>query len=274
MSGVDRLSLLVIGAHPDDPEWYAGGLAAYYVAAGHTVRFLALTNGDAGHYQMRGEALASRRYGESQAAGKVLGVAEYAILSNHDGTLTASFEARLQVVAAIRRAAPDLIVCHRRWDYHPDHRAAGELVEDATSNAMTATILPDVPPIGRRPVVVYAWDQFQKPYPFRADVVLDVDAVGDLKLGALACHVSQFLEPRPGSGAPVPADEVGRMAWLRHAVDHELLRWAHLYRERLVDAYGRERGTAVAYAEPFEHCEYGAPLTEGSRRRLFWMVAP
>ena len=123
---MEHLSLLVIGAHPDDPEWYAGGLAAYYVAAGHTVRFLALTNGDAGHYQMRGEALASRRYGESQAAGKVLGVAEYAILNNHDGTLTASFEARLQVIAAIRRAAPDLIVCHRRWDYHPDHRAAGE----------------------------------------------------------------------------------------------------------------------------------------------------
>jgi LmbE family N-acetylglucosaminyl deacetylase len=127
----DPLRLLILGAHPDDAEFHAGGLAAIYRRLGHVVKMVALTNGDAGHHQMHGPELAARRRQEAAAAGAVIG-AEYVAWDHHDGFLQPTIELRLEVIRELRRFRPDLVLTHRPDDYHPDHRAVGNVVRDAS----------------------------------------------------------------------------------------------------------------------------------------------
>src|SRR4051794_16173182 len=127
---LDPLRLLIIGAHPDDADYAAGGTAALYRAQGHVVRMVSLTNGDAGHHQGGGAALAKRRLAEATAAGAVIG-ATYDLFPNHDGELLPTLDNRRQVIRLIRTFDPDLVLTHRPNDYHPDHRSTSQLVQDA-----------------------------------------------------------------------------------------------------------------------------------------------
>src|SRR5439155_17076884 len=85
------LRLLIIGAHPDDADFHAGGTAALYRAVGHVVKMVSLTNGDAGHHVQPGPELACRRRAEAAAAGAVIG-ATYDVFANHDGQLLPTLE--------------------------------------------------------------------------------------------------------------------------------------------------------------------------------------
>src|SRR5207245_2846612 len=91
------LRLLILGAHPDDADYAAGGTAALYRAAGHEVRMVSLTNGDAGHHKISGVELARRRKAEAVASGAVIG-ATYDVFDNHDGELLPTLENRKQVI--------------------------------------------------------------------------------------------------------------------------------------------------------------------------------
>jgi N-acetylglucosamine malate deacetylase 1 len=117
-----RLRVLVFGAHPDDCDIRAGGVAALYARLGHQVKFVSLTNGDSGHHEIGGVELARRRHTEARAAGEVLGLVEYQLLDNHDGELEPTLVNRRRVIEIIRSFAPDLILSPRPNDYHPDHR--------------------------------------------------------------------------------------------------------------------------------------------------------
>src|SRR5580700_3081582 len=117
----DPLRLLIIGAHPDDADYAAGGLAALYRAAGHVVHMVSLTNGDAGHHLQAGPELARRRRREAASAGDVIG-ATYEVNDNHDGELLPTLDNRCQVIRLMRNLRPDLVLTHRPNDYHPDHR--------------------------------------------------------------------------------------------------------------------------------------------------------
>ena len=76
---------MVIFAHPDEGEIYVGGTSALYTEMGCQVKFMSLTNGDAGHYSMEPEDLAKRRYKEAMHAKEVLGLVDYEVLDYHDG---------------------------------------------------------------------------------------------------------------------------------------------------------------------------------------------
>lgn len=270
----ERLSVVIFGAHPDDPDWNAGGLTALYSRLGHTVRLVSLTNGDAGHAIMGGGALARRRRAEAEAAGACLG-AEYIVLDNHDGVLQPTLEVREQVIRVLRESVPDLVMCHRPYDYHPDHRYAGQVVQDAVTIATIANLLPGSPPLGKLPVLMYTWDDLRRPYPFQPDVVVGIDDVVEQKIDALHCHVSQFYEPGSAGRTPSerpPESAADRRAWLRRRFEPILSEAALLYRERLVDLYGPEKGNRFRYAEAFEVCGYGMPWSEGHLRRLFPFV--
>jgi len=101
------LNIIAFGAHPDDCDIRAGGTAAKWVAAGHRVRFVSVTNGDAGHQSQGGGALAARRRAEAQEAGRRLGV-EYIVLDNHDGELMPTLQVREQIIRLIRQWKADL----------------------------------------------------------------------------------------------------------------------------------------------------------------------
>ncbi len=261
------LRIMMIGAHPDDPEWYAGGTAALYARQGHSVRLVSLTNGDSGRRDEIGVARAHQRSGEAQASAASLG-ADYVVLANHDGSLEPSFEMRCQVIRLLREFGPDLVACHRPYDYHPDHRYTGQLVHDAAFQSVCDGVLSDVPALPRMPVVVYFRDEFRKPYPFQADVVVGIDSTFEAKIAALHCHGSQFYESAPSSSA-IPANAAGRRAWLREQFAPDQRRVADLYRQRLIELYGRQRGRCIEFAEAFEACEYGAPLQPEDLPRLF-----
>src|SRR5437763_6276978 len=105
----EPLRLLVIGAHPDDADYAAGGLAALYRASGHVVKMVSLTNGDAGQHLQPGPLLAERRRKEAAAAGAVIG-ATYDLFDNHDGELLPTLENRRQVIRLVRSFHPDVVL--------------------------------------------------------------------------------------------------------------------------------------------------------------------
>ena len=264
------LNILVFGAHPDDAE-SAAGTAALYGRLGHRVKFVSLTNGDSGHHEIGGVELARRRYQEAQKVKVILGLVEYQVLDNHDGELEPSLANRRQVIKVIREFQPDLVLCPRPNDYHPDHRYTSILVQDAAYMVTVPNVVPLTPHLRVNPVICYLQDGFQKPYPFTPSVAVDVDEVIELKLDALTCHVSQFFEWIPyniGMDA-VPAGEAERRAWLRKVIELFYLNSADRYRDLLVRLYGLEHGQRVRYAEAFEGCEYGTRLTAEMIPTLF-----
>jgi LmbE family N-acetylglucosaminyl deacetylase len=268
------LHLLIIGAHPDDADYHAGGTSALYRAAGHVVKMVSLTNGDAGHHRQRGPELARRRRAEARAAAAVIG-ASYDVLDNPDGELLPTLENRRQVIRLIRSFQPDLVLTHRPNDYHPDHRYTSQLVQDAAYLVTVPPIVPDTPALPRDPVIAYLPDDFQKPYPFRPTVVVDVGGMLEQMTAMLHCHQSQFYEWLPcnaGHLEQVPASEQARRQWLAAAVRARHRARADRYRDLVLQIYGPERGARIEYVEAFEPCEYGAPLDEAARRRLFPFV--
>ena len=268
------LRLLILGAHPDDAEYHAGGLAAIYREAGHVVKMVSVTNGESGHFRISGKELADIRRVEARAAGEVIG-ATYETWDNPDGRLLPTIEVRERIIREIRTFSPDLVLTHRLNDYHPDHRAVGQAVQDASYLVTVPPICPDVPALRRDPIVGYLPDLFTRPAPLRGDVVIDVGDRMPTIVQMLAAHRSQFFEWLPYNERrtdEVPQSEADRIAWLRRWYEQKIAPLAERYRDELVAQYGPERGRKIAFCEVFEISEYAAPLDAASRRRLFWFL--
>ncbi len=213
----DTLRLLILGAHPDDAEFHAGGLAAIYRGLGHEVRMISLTNGAAGHHRRSPEELVDLRRAEAAAAGAIIG-ATYLTWDHPDGELLPTLDLRRQVIREIRTFQPDLLLTHRTCDYHPDHRAVGQVVQDASFMVIVPHIVPDVPALRTDAVVAYMPDAFTKPTPLAGDVVIDVGEQIETVVDMLCCHRSQVFEWLPytrGIEDQVPEDESERRAWVR-----------------------------------------------------------
>lgn len=267
----EKSRIIVIGAHPDDCDSDAGGLAALLAEMGHAVKFVAVTNGDAGHHKIQGKALAERRYAETQEVAKRLGVT-YDVLDNHDGMLLPNLEVRLQIIRKIREWNADVVIAPRPNDYHPDHRYTGVLVQDAAYMVAVPNIAYDVPALRKNPVFLYTRDNFQRPNPFRPDIAVDITSVYKKKISGLDAHVSQFYEWMPWIGhyeKDVPAGKEERFQWLMKRYEETI---KPEFRASLVKWYGEEKAKQVKYVEAFEICEYGAQPSEEEIRRLFPML--
>jgi LmbE family N-acetylglucosaminyl deacetylase len=267
----DPLRLLILGAHPDDAEYHAGGLATIYRGLGHWVRIVSMTNGQAGHHQRPPEQMARLRREEAAAAGRVIG-AEYVTWDLPDGELMADLATRHRVIREIRAFAPDLVLTHRPCDYHPDHRAAGQLVQDATYLVTVPNVLRDTPALFRDPVVAYMPDLFTSPSPMRADVVLDVTEQADTIVRMLACQRTQVFEWLPyeeGILDQVPPDDSEKLIWLRAWYQRHMRPRAERFREDLIAAYGADRGRRIEFCEVYELSEYAASADLERRRTLF-----
>jgi len=264
------LRLLVLGAHPDDAEFHAGGLAANYVAMGHSVNLVSVTDGGAGHHRRSSTELVLLRREEARRAGKVLGVS-YQTWDFPDGYLQPSLALRTQIISEIRRYQPDLVLTHRPCDYHPDHRAVGQAVQDASYMVTVPLIVPEAPFLRRDPVVAYMCDLFTKPYPLQADIVLDISEQLPTIIQMLACHQSQFFEFLPFNQRlehTMPTDASARQAWLTDWYQSLIAPRADRFRDALVARYG-ERGKQARYIEAYEISEYAASLSPEQRDRLF-----
>lgn len=265
------LRIIAFGAHPDDCDIDASGTAALFAGVGHKVKFVAVTNGDAGHQTEGGGALARRRRAEAQESGRRLGI-EYDVLDNHDGELVPSLDVRQQIIRKIRQWNADVVIAPRPNDYHPDHRYTGVLVQDAAYMVVVPNVTPDTPPLRKNPVFLYFEDHFQKPGPFRPDIAVAIDGVFDKKISALDAHVSQFYEWLPwvdGQLDQVPKGAAERKAWLAKRRQRPV---SPAVRASLEKWYGPAKAAQVKYYEAFEICEYGKQPDDAEIRRLFPML--
>jgi LmbE family N-acetylglucosaminyl deacetylase len=265
------LQIIMIGAHPDDCDIKSGGTAALFIAMGHKVKFLSVTNGDAGHMKEGGGMLAQRRLEETKEVSRRLGVS-YEVLDNHDGELLPTLAIRMEVIKRIREWNADVVIAPRSNDYHPDHRYTGILVQDAAFMVGVPNIASDSPPLRKNPVFLYFQDNFKKPNPFQPDIAVDISSVIDKKVYSLDAHQSQFYEWLPWIGGyenQVPKGQSERLAWIKKlrgsginpAVKSSLEKW-----------YGTAKAEQVSFAESFEICEYGSRPSEEDIKRLFPML--
>ncbi len=263
-----ELRLLILGAHPDDAEFHAGGLATIYRSLGHAVKIVSVTNGAAGHHETFGPPLAARRKKEAARAASIIGAVSE-VWDFPDAALLPSLEVRQRIVREIRTYRPNIVLTHRPCDYHPDHRAVGAAVQDASYLVTVPAVAADTPALLADPVVAYMPDAFTRPNPMRADVVLDIGARLDQIVALLAAHESQFFEWLPYNqriGGQVPANSAERLRWLRGQYEEVLAkRFAHFQQ------YAGEQVSQVASRriEVFEVSEYAGGWSAAVRERLF-----
>ena len=269
----DKLRIIAFGAHPDDAEFQAGGTAIMWAQQGHHVKFVSVTNGDIGHWQMAGGPLAQRRTAEVVEAARRMGITTE-VLDIHDGELLPTLDNRRTITRLIREWKADIVLSHRPNDYHPDHRNVGILVQDSAFMVTVPFFCPGTPRLTENPVFFFYPDRFKKPYAFQPDVAVSIDAVFEKKLHAIDALESQVYE----GGAlgtqetlrqrmahdPVARKEILARSWQRRQGGI-----ANRYREALVRCYGLEEGKKVKYAEAFEICEYGRQPSEGELKQLF-----
>lgn len=281
------MKILMIGAHQDDNEFRCGGIAYKYVKMGHDVRFLSMCNGCGGHHVMTPEETTKTRAKESATVADLIGVT-YDVWDVDDCTLVADLETRRRLIRYIRNYAPDVIIGHRPNDYHADHRASGQLIQDASYMLIVPHECPDAPAMKKMPLIIYNEDRFDNPT-FKGDIVIDVDDVVDIKMQIAhinKCQVYEWLPYTNGYLDQVPETDEERYEWLKgmeitaDTTDEEvvaatrgyLVRYAKTaarFRKELIEKYGEERGSKVRFAEAFEICPYGSPMTDELYKELF-----
>lgn len=282
------MKILSIGAHQDDNEFRVGGMAYKWVKAGHEVRFLSMCNGCGGHHFMTPEETSARRAKESAAVAEFIGI-QYDIWSDVDDcTIMADLPLRERTIRYIREFAPDLLICHRTNDYHADHRASAQLVQDASYILTVPHTCPDTPHMEKMPVIMYNEDRFKYP-PFEGTFVMSIDDVIEEKLHMAHLNESQIYEwlAYNNHGVyTVENDEKVRREWLlgmdlnKEYTDDEInamsqgyavrfAKTAARFRNELIAKYGEEAGSKVRFAEAFMLSEYGEQPSEEFIKTLF-----
>jgi N-acetylglucosamine malate deacetylase 1 len=265
------LRVIAFGAHPDDAEQKAGGVAALWSARGAKVKLVSMTNGDVGHFAMAGGPLATRRKAEVQECAKIFGT-EVGVLDIHDGELVPSLENRKLVAREIRNWQADIVMGHRPYDYHPDHRYTGVLMEDTAVVVVAPFFTPDAPAVKRNPIYLFYSDDFKTPAPFDPTIVVSIDAVAEKKWACVAAMPSQFGDAdswQARTRPDVPTGDAERRAFLVNMVKDRNAAIADKYRAQLIALYGEQRGKQVKYAEAFQLCQYGRQPTLDELKRLF-----
>jgi LmbE family N-acetylglucosaminyl deacetylase len=182
-----------------------------------------------------------------------------------------TLENRLKVIREIRKWKADIVIGPRPNDYHPDHRNTAILMQDAAYLVIVPNVAPDVPPLKKNPVFLYASDRFQKPNPFEADIAVDIDDVFEQKIYGMAAHESQQFDWLPwtsGTLDQVPEDEAGRLEYLagrRTFAPNEDIR-------KCLEKWYGESADKIRHAEAFEICEYGKRPDDEEILNLFPML--
>lgn len=193
---------LVVMAHPDDPEFAAGGTIAGWTEAGLRVVYVIVTDGSkgSGEPDMQPRRLAELRMAEQRAAAAALGVTEVDFLGLPDGEITPDLALRHAITREIRRYRPDIVVTHDpaalyydNFINHPDHRAVGQATLDAiyptARDRLNAAhlLVEGLEPHAVRDVYLSG--------SLQADHRVDIEATFERKLAALRAHATQIKDP-------------------------------------------------------------------------------
>ena len=212
--------VMFVAAHPDDPEFLAGGTIARLAKEGREITYLIATKGNKGSNDrgVTSERLAPIRAEEQRRAARVLGVERVEFLGYEDGEVEDTRDLRRDVTRQIRRWRPELIITlnpHRTYNnfpgWHRDHRTTGRVVLDcvyplARDHLSFPELLPEYEPHNVREVYLIQWEQPR--------LVIDITDTMELKLEAIRCHASQVgdfkaVEARMRNRAAVLGKEKG-----------------------------------------------------------------
>jgi LmbE family N-acetylglucosaminyl deacetylase len=185
--------VMLIAAHPDDPEFGCGGTIAKWAQAGKQITYVLLTSGDKGSKDpnIHPGQLATQREAEQRAAAKTLGVQQVIFLRHPDGLLENNLDLRRQLAGLIRKHKPNILMAidpWRRYQLHPDHRAAGFAALDGFWAAREWHLFPEQLDANDEPWRIKELYLFWTDY---ADYYEEITATIDQSIAALACHVSQ-----------------------------------------------------------------------------------
>jgi LmbE family N-acetylglucosaminyl deacetylase len=192
--------VLVIAAHPDDPEFLAGGTIARFAREGREVGYVIVTNGNkgSGDRSVTSEQLLPVRAAEQRRAAAVLGVRALEFLGYEDGEVEDTRALRRDITREIRRWRPEIIVTlnpKRSYSHFPlwhrDHRTTARVVLDcvyplARDHLAFPELLPEYEPHKVREVYMVQWEQPQ--------LVVDITDTIDQKFEAARCHASQVAD--------------------------------------------------------------------------------
>lgn len=198
MESNQDLDVLAVFAHPDDAELLCGGALAAGVDRGERVGILDLTRGESGS---RGSP--ETRAAEAAEAASILGVHLRRNVGLPDGSLVDSHEFRRVLAGHLRALRPRVVVTHWREGRHPDHRAAAALVTSAVFLSGLRKLDAEGEPF--RPTKLVFATAFREDAP-PPSFVVDVSAVLERKMAALACYASQF-DGNAGAGEVYPAGD-------------------------------------------------------------------
>ena len=199
--------LLIIAAHPDDPEFGCGATVAKYIKEGATAYYVICTNGNRGSRANKFDAveLVETRHSEQENAANIIGVTETFFLDHDDGNLTANLEVKEQIVRIIRKLKPDIILTHDpSWFYqvsdgsarinHNDHRQTGIATLDAVYPlSRDLASFPEHAKAGLTPHHIPEVLLFSVQTP---DYFVDVSSSWETKVKAVLAHKSQVDDPK------------------------------------------------------------------------------
>ena len=193
-------SALAIGAHPDDAEFGAGATLSRWAAAGTRVTLLVMTDGSKGSWDPAADPadLAQRRREEQEAAAAAFGAAAVLQGGHVDGEFEYSMDVRAQVCRVIREVRPAVVLGHdpwRRYQLHPDHRAAGWAAVDGVVAARDHLFFPDQSLEPHRPDALLLWSA-DEPNHWE-----DIAHTLDTKIAALLRHATQSTNTMGSAGS-------------------------------------------------------------------------
>lgn len=185
------MNVLAIGAHPDDVEFYAGGVMAKYAKRGDNVYYCIATNGNIGSFRMSKDEIARVRKKEQQEACDLIG-AKLIWLDNDDEFLFDTEKTRLQFIEAVRIARPDVIFAHPYYrDYNPDHDISGYLAFVARINATIKLIKTEHEPTSKIPPLFFCAPPAVGISGFVPEYYVDITDVWETKKSMFEIHKSQ-----------------------------------------------------------------------------------
>jgi len=260
-----QLKVMVIFAHPDEGEIYTGGITALFTKMGHQVKFMSLTNGDAGHYSMKPADLAKMRHGEAMESKVILSLGDYEVLDYHDQFLKNNKEVQDKVIKSIQDWKADIVFTYYPAKVgHIDNMTAGYIVRDAAPRLQMA----------KMPVFVYIRDYTTITFSYIPDFAVDIDSVWSTKLAACTVQRSQVMDAIPHSMGildEVRADpEKQKKLIYENTLPYSNV--TNINRPALEKWYGPEAASKIKYAEAFEIAEFGRQVTDAEMNALFPML--
>jgi LmbE family N-acetylglucosaminyl deacetylase len=220
--------VLVVGAHPDDTEFGAGGTIAAFRQRDQEVHYVVCTDGSKGSKDrsIRPEDLVATREREQKAAAGVLGVKSVTFLRQVDGELQPTVECRTALARTIRQVRPHVMITHDPWrpyQLHPDHRAAGILSTDAFVAARDHLYAPEL--FYEEGLEPYDVPQIWFYAPAEVDFFVDIGEVLERKIEAIRCHASQLRDPAGiADRMRTRAGEVGARHGVQYAEEFKRLK--------------------------------------------------